>query len=140
MSEIIKVCGTWLVTSDGIECPDRDYDIPKERLGEDNWLYHMDHKRWCVWDDFALAYYTALELYPPRAKAHEKAKPVAARQRFRIMLRDGYRCCLCGASGIGVVLHVDHIHPRTFFGTSDDGNLQTLCRACNLGKSDDIKK
>src|SRR6266567_2141717 len=37
------------------------------------------------------------------------------RLRFRVMLRDNFRCCSCGrspATHVGVVLHVDHVEPR----------------------------
>ena len=46
-------------------------------------------------------------------------------------------CCLCGASGKGVQLHVDHIKPRSKYPhlALDLTNLQILCKACNIGKS-----
>jgi 5-methylcytosine-specific restriction endonuclease McrA len=34
-----------------------------------------------------------------------------------------------------LLLHVDHIKPRSLGGTNDPDNLQTLCRKCNIGKS-----
>ena len=36
----------------------------------------------------------------------------------------------------GLVLHVDHIHPRRKGGPTTQDNLQTLCEKCNIGKSD----
>ncbi len=55
-----------------------------------------------------------------------------------VLARDNWRCCKCGRSAKedGVILHVDHIKPRSKGGTDDMDNLQTLCRKCNLGKSD----
>lgn len=52
-------------------------------------------------------------------------------------LSDG-ACCLCGRSRKhGIVLHVDHIKPRSIYPTLevDLNNLQVLCDDCNLGKS-----
>ncbi|MCC6294516.1 MAG: HNH endonuclease [Bryobacterales bacterium] len=46
---------------------------------------------------------------------------------------------LCGASPAiqrGVQLEVDHILPWSKGGKSTIDNLQTLCSACNEGKSD----
>ena len=55
--------------------------------------------------------------------------------RYKIMQRDGFRCCLCGRSAAGgVELEVDHIIPVSRGGNSDEKNLQTLCRDCNRGK------
>jgi len=34
-----------------------------------------------------------------------------------------------------VLLEVDHIIPRSRRGTDVMGNLQTLCKKCNIGKS-----
>lgn len=62
---------------------------------------------------------------------------ITGAQRFRILDRDDYRCLACGRNPEtgGVVLHVDHIKPRSKGGTDDDENLQTLCSECNIGKS-----
>ncbi len=56
---------------------------------------------------------------------------------WQILARDNWTCCSCGRSAVkdGVVLHVDHIIPRSRGGTDDPSNLQTLCRKCNIGKS-----
>lgn len=59
------------------------------------------------------------------------------RQRFRILVRDGFRCRSCGASPlvqVGVELHVDHKVPWSKGGETTDENLETKCSKCNLGK------
>src|SRR5213592_2305758 len=59
------------------------------------------------------------------------------RLRFRVMLRDNFRCRSCGrspATHFGVVLHVDHINPWAKDGRTTYENLQTLCSDCNMGK------
>ncbi len=60
------------------------------------------------------------------------------RLRWRILHRDRFTCCGCGASPAltpGVVLHVDHVQPWSKGGQTVVENLQTLCATCNLGKS-----
>ncbi len=60
------------------------------------------------------------------------------RMRFRVMKRDDFLCRACGASPAtqpGLSLHIDHIKPWSLGGETIDENLQTLCEACNLGKS-----
>lgn len=60
------------------------------------------------------------------------------RMRFKVLQRDGYRCCMCGASPAkdpNVVLHIDHKMPVSKGGSCQIDNLQTLCSKCNLGKS-----
>ena len=61
---------------------------------------------------------------------------VTGSQRFRIFDRDDYKCLACGRTSEheGVILHVDHILPRSKGGTDEDSNLQTLCSECNIGK------
>lgn len=57
--------------------------------------------------------------------------------RYRVLVRDKFRCVICGASpakDVGVELHVDHIHPWSQGGNSVEENLRTLCLKCNLGK------
>lgn len=58
------------------------------------------------------------------------------RLRMQILRRDNYRCRMCGAAGPdGAELHVDHIQPVSLGGKTLPENLQALCKACNLGKS-----
>ena len=59
--------------------------------------------------------------------------------RFIALKRSKGCCVLCGRSNRahGVILHVDHIKPRSRFPALalDASNLQVLCEDCNLGKS-----
>jgi len=58
--------------------------------------------------------------------------------RFRVLQRDSFKCCYCGASpakDTSIELHVDHIVPWSKGGETILENLQTLCSKCNLGKS-----
>ncbi len=60
------------------------------------------------------------------------------RLRFKVLQRDSFRCRACGASPSimpGVVLQVDHITPWSRGGETVMENLQTLCVACNQGKT-----
>lgn len=57
--------------------------------------------------------------------------------RYRILMRDGFRCRVCGRTADdGIKLHVDHIVPVSRGGETVESNLQTLCETCNWGKSD----
>ena len=61
------------------------------------------------------------------------------RLRWKVLQRDHFTCCKCGASPaikMGIELHVDHIIPWSKGGQTSMDNLQTLCSKCNLGKSD----
>lgn len=59
--------------------------------------------------------------------------------RFTALKRADGKCVLCGRSqrDHGVILHVDHIKPRSLYPklALDGSNLQVLCEDCNLGKS-----
>jgi|SRR5690606_25072320 len=58
--------------------------------------------------------------------------------RFKVLLRDNFKCCYCGASPSkdpNVILHVDHILPWSKGGETVIENLQTACSICNLGKN-----
>lgn len=64
-------------------------------------------------------------------------REISDRQRFRILVRDGFRCKSCGASPLvqsGIELHVDHVLPWSKGGETTDDNLETKCKQCNLGK------
>lgn len=58
--------------------------------------------------------------------------------RYKALWQAGGKCSLCGRGRKeGVVLHVDHIPPRSKYPDKelDANNLQVLCEDCNLGKS-----
>ena len=68
-------------------------------------------------------------------------RDVNLRLRFKVLQRDNFKCCACGASPAkdsSVELHIDHIIPWSQGGETLLENLQTLCSKCNLGKSDII--
>lgn len=61
------------------------------------------------------------------------------RLRFRVMLRDNFKCQYCGKSPAthpGITLPLDHRVPFSKGGESDFQNLLTACVQCNLGKGD----
>lgn len=57
--------------------------------------------------------------------------------RYKALNKYGRRCACCGRMPPDIVLHVDHIKPRSLFPELelDIENLQILCEDCNLGKS-----
>jgi len=72
-------------------------------------------------------------------KEHKTSRNINMRMRFKVLKRDNFKCCACGASPAKdqtVELHVDHIIPWAKGGETITDNLQTLCSKCNLGKSD----
>ncbi|MBN2021255.1 MAG: HNH endonuclease [Pirellulales bacterium] len=72
---------------------------------------------------------------PPKRRTRREPSD---RQRFRVLVRDGFRCRACGASPltqVGGELHVNHVLPWSKGGETTDDNLQTKCERCNLGKS-----
>jgi len=71
------------------------------------------------------------------------SRNIKLRLRYKILLRDNFRCVLCGRSPAtvpGLQLHVDHIHPWSQGGKTVPENLRTTCSECNLGKGDTIEK
>lgn len=68
-----------------------------------------------------------------------KRGDISIRRRFFVMKRDSFACVLCGASGHGVRLEIDHKFPFSKGGTDDFENLQTLCFDCNRGKRDSLE-
>ncbi|MDX9715356.1 MAG: HNH endonuclease [Dissulfurispiraceae bacterium] len=75
-------------------------------------------------------------------KAQEKAVLFAETKirvmpaiRWQVFQRDEWKCVSCGRnSHDGVILHVDHIIPRSRGGLDTLDNFQTLCNICNIGK------
>jgi 5-methylcytosine-specific restriction endonuclease McrA len=58
---------------------------------------------------------------------------IPERLRNEIYERDNYKCVKCGDSND---LQLDHVIPFSKGGRTERKNLQTLCKACNLRKSD----
>ncbi|HUN16681.1 MAG TPA: HNH endonuclease, partial [Saprospiraceae bacterium] len=56
--------------------------------------------------------------------------------RWQVFKRDNWKCLSCGKTADdGIILHVDHILPRSKGGLDELPNYQTLCNICNIGKS-----
>ena len=57
--------------------------------------------------------------------------------RYKVIKHYGGTCMICGASGKGVVISVDHIKPRSLYPELelDFDNMQVACMPCNMGKS-----
>ena len=69
-------------------------------------------------------------------------RSVSLALRYRVLVRDKFRCVICGASPAKdgtVELHVDHIFPWSRGGQNTEENLRTLCFKCNLGKGDKVE-
>lgn len=69
-----------------------------------------------------------------------KREDISIRKRFFVMKRDSFSCVLCGASGHGVRLEIDHKIPFSKGGDNHLDNLQTLCFNCNRGKRDSYEE
>jgi len=71
------------------------------------------------------------------ARAEADCREVRPGLRFKVFMRDRFRCIACGrspATHLNIVLHADHILAVTNGGKTMFDNLQTLCQDCNLGK------
>ena len=73
----------------------------------------------------------------PQLPELDSYKFIRDRRWYQVLMRDDWTCCSCrrSAKAHGIVLHIDHILPRSFGGKDELNNLQTLCQKCNLGKS-----
>lgn len=78
-----------------------------------------------------------LEKSERRSLSPEDRHAVPLRLKWKVHLRDHFRCVACGrspANDLTVELHADHINPHADGGKTLLDNLQTLCKDCNLGK------
>jgi len=74
----------------------------------------------------------------PRIIEHTTGRTVSLRLRFKALKRDNFTCKACGRSPAnhpGLELQVDHVVAYSNCGETELDNLQTLCKECNLGKS-----
>lgn len=73
-----------------------------------------------------------------KIKIKKTSRTINLRLRFMILQRDNFTCKKCGqspAKNPNIILHVDHIIPWSKGGETVIENLETLCKECNLGKS-----
>lgn len=68
---------------------------------------------------------------PPQRS--NRKKPVPAKIRWEVWVRDDFTCRYCRSRRY---LEVDHIYPESLGGPTTMENLQTLCRSCNSKKRD----
>jgi hypothetical protein len=74
---------------------------------------------------------------PGKLSKRRTPRNINWRLRAQVLMRDGARCRLCGATpASGASLHVDHVTPWSKGGDTILANLQVLCETCNIGKSD----
>jgi len=74
---------------------------------------------------------------PQTSRKRRTPRTINWRLRALVLMRDGARCQYCGASvQHGAKLHIDHVVPWSKGGETTLDNLQVLCQACNVGKSD----
>jgi HNH endonuclease/Homing endonuclease associated repeat len=79
------------------------------------------------------------EVTPTAHKSRTEAdcREVRPGLRFKVFMRDRFRCLACGrspATHLNIELHADHIRSVADGGKTTLENLQTLCEDCNLGK------
>jgi len=78
------------------------------------------------------------QLVGPNPNGNANGRYIPHDVRVTVWQRDQGRCVGCGMSGLGASLEFDHIIPYSKGGASTVGNVQLLCRNCNLKKSDRI--
>jgi hypothetical protein len=104
--------------------------------GRNSYSRHLDLTFEQLRNEFATAIAVRSQQSTTAYLRQQERSRITAGVRSRVLARDHYRCKHCGISAdLGAVLHIDHIIPISKGGTSDLGNLQTLCQDCNLGKS-----
>lgn len=74
---------------------------------------------------------------PTTTSNKTKRKEPSIRTRFLVFKRDHFACVICGRSGVGIKLEIDHRIPLAKGGADEPSNMQTLCFECNRGKRTD---
>jgi len=72
----------------------------------------------------------------PRMRPLNARHKVTSKVRLHVFARDNHQCRQCQAKD--VTLEVDHIIPVSKGGSSEEHNLQTLCKPCNRIKRDSV--
>ena len=96
------------------------------------WLEKIDAES----DHQANNRYTSPEINTQAKQAAEQRIRVMPAIRWQVFKRDNWKCVSCGrGTQDDIILHVDHIVPRSKGGRDVLENYQTLCSICNIGKS-----
>lgn len=121
------------------------YEDMVRKNGQSRYSANAYRARFGTWNKALQAFDAYINLGKKPAAPEKNKKPRQVRHainwrlRATVLLRDNCTCRMCGASPArdrGVRLHVDHITPWAKGGATTLDNLQTLCSACNIGKSD----
>lgn len=75
--------------------------------------------------------------------ATDDGKALWRKTRYKAISKSNGKCCLCGRGAHeGVILHVDHIKPKSLHPelAFEIDNLQVLCEDCNIGKGNSDEK
>lgn len=137
-----------------IDIPSHGYFIPlddiKCRADIIQWIDHLIEKAWVddeIIEDFikVSCAHIGVGVYPnykTNGKDNgNKRDTISPSVRYDVMLRDKFRCQLCGRDQTdGIKLHIDHIYPVVLGGESNMVNLRTLCNECNHGKSYKVER
>ena len=70
-------------------------------------------------------------------KALNRRRNINDNTRYAVLERAGFKCQCCGSKpqrDNDIVLHIDHIIPRSLGGSDMTDNLQVLCDKCNISK------
>ena len=106
----------------------KTYVSPKKRN------HYMETKSFFA-EDFLKTCDAIFERQERRSKAAKERRRMTAEMRYKVLVRDGFRCVICGRTAAdGAILQVDHIKPVSKGGKSTPSNLRTLCSLCNYGK------
>lgn len=125
--------GAKLLAWEIIENPEAD-TIPRARLASMFGIRQRNLIRW-------RAELVQFGYLPPSVPVRRLGKRhnIKPRQRFAVLMRDGFRCVYCGKTSADVELDVDHKLPSVDGGRAgvqpgDISNLVTACIECNEGK------
>lgn len=106
------------------------YTSPQGR----NSYYHANYYNHIDLNNFLILYYDSER---KKQNKNYQRSLMTNSLRYNILKRDGFKCCICGATANdGAKLEVDHIIPISKGGKTVPENLRTLCQACNSGKKD----
>ena len=84
-----------------------------------------------------------LKSLPKEALSYQEVKLLNRRRkindntRYAVLERAVFKCQCCGFRPLkdnDVILHIDHVIPRSLGGSDSIDNLQVLCDKCNLSK------